>query len=167
MDHIENAPQYESWGVYRKVLKYVLYLSSEIFICSWLIYGNFIYYSPDNNCSEDSSFLGYLMFIVLITGYFLLMYYLTITVLLLVFLIVRCRQKHKKSVGSVKILRNLVKTKYSSLVFKTDEECIICWTPYTDSDDVIKLECNEKHFFHHGCIESWIKSGKNTCPMCR
>jgi hypothetical protein len=48
-----------------------------------------------------------------------------------------------------------------------ENECIICWNEYTDHDDIVKLRCNEKHFFHSACIENWIKTGNNSCPMCR
>lgn len=51
--------------------------------------------------------------------------------------------------------------------FEAEEECIICWSQYEEQDDVTKLKCNEKHFFHTACIESWIKQGNNSCPMCR
>ena len=29
------------------------------------------------------------------------------------------------------------------------------------------LKCSEKHYFHTECISGWIKSGKNTCPLCK
>lgn len=58
------------------------------------------------------------------------------------------------------------------------EECAICWAPYEKSTNtkIVKLGCNDKHsfiaynhldFFHSECIEGWIKSGKNSCPLCR
>lgn len=68
---------------------------------------------------------------------------------------------------SVSILRSLNKTKFHKILYKTEEECIICWNDYKPEDDVIKLKCNDKHYFHSHCIEDWIKSGNNSCPLCR
>ena len=28
------------------------------------------------------------------------------------------------------------------------------------------LPCNIKHYFHHDCIEQWMKTN-NVCPLCR
>jgi E3 ubiquitin-protein ligase DOA10 len=46
-------------------------------------------------------------------------------------------------------------------------ECVICYMNYEETDEVVRLKCNEKHYFHEKCIEQWIKQGKNTCPVCR
>jgi len=64
-------------------------------------------------------------------------------------------------------LRSLAKTKYNYQLFSDAEECAICWSNYSEQDEIVKLKCNEKHFYHTKCIENWIKAGKNTCPMCR
>lgn len=68
---------------------------------------------------------------------------------------------------TVSIIKNLQRTKFSKAFFSGEEECIICWNQYNEQDNVTKLQCNDKHFFHTSCIESWIKSGNNSCPMCR
>ena len=73
----------------------------------------------------------------------------------------------RKQVGSVKILKSLTKTKFNYQLFNETDECAICWNSYTEQDEVVKLKCNEKHYYHTGCIESWIKAGNNSCPMCR
>lgn len=138
----------------------------ESFHFSWLVYGNFLYFSSGKTCNENLM-LSYMMLAILILGYFHMMLYLFIIVVVLVFLYKRYQEKAKKQMGSVVILRSLPKTKFSQALFKSDEECIICWNDYNESDDVTRLTCNENHFFHTACIESWIKAGNNSCPLCR
>ena len=43
------------------------------------------------------------------------------------------------------------------------EECPVC---FTSSETTIKIKkCN--HIFCEDCIQKWLKSHKNTCPICR
>ena len=35
------------------------------------------------------------------------------------------------------------------------------------NDMVTQLSCDNRHYFHTECIENWIKTGRNTCPICR
>lgn len=36
---------------------------------------------------------------------------------------------------------------------------------FEPGDELTELKC--KHYFHHECLATWIKQGKNTCPQCR
>ena len=45
-------------------------------------------------------------------------------------------------------------------------ECVICMEEYKETDEVIELPCNEKHFFHSKCITDWLNSN-NSCPLCK
>lgn len=52
----------------------------------------------------------------------------------------------------------------------TDEEefehnCIICFSHLTEGDRVGLLKCN--HVFHAACLKSWLKMGRNVCPLCQ
>jgi len=79
-------------------------------------------------------------------------------------------QRRGQRNASKDVLRSLSKIKYSALSIgqnETDEECSICFVEYTEEDIVTKLDCNEKHVFHEDCISTWIKQGKNSCPICR
>ena len=107
------------------------------------------------------------MLATLILGYFYLMLYSLILILLSILLFIRFKAKQRKEMGAVKILRNLSKIKFSQVLFKAEEECIICWNAYNPEDEVVRLKCNDKHFFHSVCIENWIKAGNNSCPLCR
>ena len=44
-------------------------------------------------------------------------------------------------------------------------ECPICLNPVRYTRASKKLECG--HLFHCLCIDQWVSSGGDTCPMCR
>jgi len=52
-------------------------------------------------------------------------------------------------------------------MFPGNEECVICWGAFEKESEIVKLTCNDKHYFHSDCIERWIKQGNNSCPLCR
>jgi hypothetical protein len=45
-----------------------------------------------------------------------------------------------------------------------NEQCCICFMPYTHSKKGFKLDCN--HVFHKDCIYQWFNNSI-TCPLCR
>ena len=123
------------------------------------------------------------MYAFLLIGYLHFIIYAVIVYIVLVFLY-RSRQRRDQKLRSSKvIMKNLLKKKVkfstissnAPIVSDTqisegeigDNSCIICWTPYEQTEDVIRLTCNEKHFFHASCLESWVNAGNNSCPMCR
>jgi hypothetical protein len=46
-----------------------------------------------------------------------------------------------------------------------DQTCSICLEGFSATETVKKIPCN--HFYHEHCINEWLHSGKDTCPMCR
>ena len=64
------------------------------------------------------------------------------------------------------IIKNLMKGKIKPEQFPEGAECVICMVEYTPDDDIIRLPCDERHFFHADCITSWLKSN-NSCPLCK
>ena len=44
--------------------------------------------------------------------------------------------------------------------------CVICGEDIKENDELIKLNCPGKHFFHSICIKKWLKI-KLSCPICR
>ncbi|KIW81090.1 hypothetical protein Z517_04113 [Fonsecaea pedrosoi CBS 271.37] len=54
----------------------------------------------------------------------------------------------------------------SSLVINLGERCLICLSDYAASEEVRRLDrC--KHVYHRECIDEWLTTGRNSCPMCR
>ena len=50
-----------------------------------------------------------------------------------------------------------------------DYECSVCLEPIKVGDRIAKCEAEqcESHIFHKACLESWISTGNNNCPLCR
>ncbi|KAL2312220.1 Ubiquitin-protein ligase E3 [Schizosaccharomyces pombe] len=46
------------------------------------------------------------------------------------------------------------------------DSCLICLETYTNGDICRKLQAC-KHFFHQACIDQWLTTGNNSCPLCR
>ncbi len=45
-----------------------------------------------------------------------------------------------------------------------DEQCSICFTDFDAGEMVAVLSCD--HVYHPTCVQSWLTSGRNTCPLC-
>lgn len=44
--------------------------------------------------------------------------------------------------------------------------CIICLKDINEGDQIMILNCSDKHYFHGDCIKSWL-TVKTVCPICR
>lgn len=67
----------------------------------------------------------------------------------------------------MQIANSLKRQTFDPEVHNHESECIICMQSYERDDIVTQLSCHPSHYFHLVCIEDWIKSGKNSCPICR
>ncbi|KAJ5805073.1 hypothetical protein N7474_010960 [Penicillium riverlandense] len=46
------------------------------------------------------------------------------------------------------------------------ERCLICLSDYEVAEEVRELaKC--KHIYHKDCIDQWLTTGRNSCPLCR
>ncbi|KAJ3355670.1 hypothetical protein HDU83_003052 [Entophlyctis luteolus] len=52
-----------------------------------------------------------------------------------------------------------------SMVGETREKCTICLMNYEEDDEMRILRC--RHGFHAECIDRWLTSHVNSCPVCR
>ncbi|PWN21664.1 hypothetical protein BCV69DRAFT_281602 [Microstroma glucosiphilum] len=48
---------------------------------------------------------------------------------------------------------------------RAGDRCAICLEEWLDEDDVRILGC--RHAYHQGCVDQWLLSSSNSCPMCR
>ncbi len=47
-----------------------------------------------------------------------------------------------------------------------DQRCLVCLCDFEIKDVARKLvKCN--HLFHKECIDQWLTTGRNSCPLCR
>jgi Mg-chelatase subunit ChlD len=53
------------------------------------------------------------------------------------------------------------------VVEKVDGDCAICFEEMRDGDELVKCNLTCKNGFHKDCMQQWINSGHNTCPLCR
>ncbi|KAI9193365.1 uncharacterized protein BJ171DRAFT_528074, partial [Polychytrium aggregatum] len=53
----------------------------------------------------------------------------------------------------------------TDLLASTLDKCTICLCPYEEGDELRVMKC--KHGFHKDCIDHWLTSYVNSCPICR
>ncbi|KAL2396962.1 hypothetical protein ABEF93_005262 [Exophiala dermatitidis] len=54
----------------------------------------------------------------------------------------------------------------TSIIVNAGERCLICLSDYADSEELRRLDkCH--HLYHRDCIDEWLTTGRNSCPMCR
>ncbi|KAI9774640.1 MAG: hypothetical protein M1840_002889 [Geoglossum simile] len=46
------------------------------------------------------------------------------------------------------------------------ERCLVCLSDYEPKEEVRQLT-NCRHLFHRDCIDQWLTTGRNSCPLCR
>jgi len=48
----------------------------------------------------------------------------------------------------------------------SDARCLVCLCDFEESEEARKLvKC--EHLFHKICIDQWLTTGRNSCPLCR
>ncbi|GLJ14559.1 hypothetical protein SUGI_0235670 [Cryptomeria japonica] len=70
----------------------------------------------------------------------------------------------------------MIKNRLSIITFRNVAEklieieenfgCAICLKSFEEDDEIRKL-CNFCHIFHRNCLDRWIDSHQDTCPLCR
>ncbi|EEB08667.1 ubiquitin-protein ligase E3 [Schizosaccharomyces japonicus yFS275] len=51
-------------------------------------------------------------------------------------------------------------------VSTSDERCLVCLSEFQNGEECRRLQ-NCKHFFHRECIDQWLTTSQNSCPLCR
>lgn len=46
-------------------------------------------------------------------------------------------------------------------------DCSVCFEEITKNDNLIQCVSTCKNYFHNDCIQMWLNTGHNTCPLCR
>jgi len=53
-----------------------------------------------------------------------------------------------------------------SLILEKGDRCLICLCDYEISEEIRQLnKC--QHVYHRECIDEWLLTGRNACPLCR
>ncbi|KAJ3072514.1 hypothetical protein HDU98_003453 [Podochytrium sp. JEL0797] len=56
-------------------------------------------------------------------------------------------------------------SRLKGLLGESKDKCTVCLMPYEEGDTLRILNCN--HGFHSECIDEWLTSHVNSCPLCR
>lgn len=66
------------------------------------------------------------------------------------------------------ITANIQRTKFQSAKHTSTKVCPICLSEFTEGTDIIELPCDNRHYFHTLCIQTWIENHQNiSCPLCK
>ncbi|CAN6643372.1 hypothetical protein TRVA0_020S00166 [Trichomonascus vanleenenianus] len=66
----------------------------------------------------------------------------------------------------VSISGGLYKIGDPEVELRPDERCLVCLSSYETGEEVRRLKlCG--HLFHQECIDQWLTTGRNSCPLCR
>ena len=54
----------------------------------------------------------------------------------------------------------------ATLRISPDERCLVCLEGYQLHEELRQIsKCS--HVFHRACIDEWLTTGRNSCPLCR
>jgi len=54
----------------------------------------------------------------------------------------------------------------ADLALTIGDRCLVCLCDFEKNDECRQLnKC--KHVFHKPCIDQWLTTGRNSCPLCR
>lgn len=141
-----------------------------VVISGWLVYGNVLYF---NKSTEGSCMSGLRLglFIMLLVGYIEMMKCFCLTIFLcilipVIFFAVRRSQRPNWMPAAPQFIQQLYNTKFNPAANQAQETCPICMVDFTETDDIIPLPCDEKHYFHPECIKQWLQKNNN-CPLCK
>mmetsp|Transcript_24158 Transcript_24158/g.18402 ORF Transcript_24158/g.18402 Transcript_24158/m.18402 type:complete len:181 (+) Transcript_24158:277-819(+) len=130
VEKIDDSPYFQQHRKLKIYLKKGTIIALEFFHMAWIIYGNVLYFSANSLCMEQSLFLSWLMFFILVVGYFKLLFYSILILAVLYFCAAERVKKNKSKSLTVNIIKSLKKTKFikGQELFSEEEECIICWS---------------------------------------
>ena len=144
---------------YHKYVSWAIKSVKEGLFVAYLIYGNVMFYSKENECKTKDypDYLTMLFIICIGYVYFFFIGIIAVFVVITLYLEISNRvNKHRKKYKYHRVLKKLKKVKYSTRAGLT-QECVICWADFADRDEITVMSCDDRHHFHKACIESWVK----------
>ena len=147
-------------------------------LVGFYISGNVGYYNNPDETGCQKMLIQ--VFIVLIIGYIEMLKCCLVSLFVcilipMVFYYARQNQQPQWIPTAPQFVQNLYKQKFNEFAQQhngeigntdQDKQCAICFLEYTENDEITPLPCDDRHFFHSGCIQEWLKAN-NSCPMCR
>mmetsp|Transcript_37317 Transcript_37317/g.35912 ORF Transcript_37317/g.35912 Transcript_37317/m.35912 type:complete len:155 (+) Transcript_37317:283-747(+) len=75
VEKIDDSTYFQQRRKLKMYIKKLSIVALESFHMGWILYGNVLYFSATNTCMNDNVFLTWLMFFILVIGYFKLLFY--------------------------------------------------------------------------------------------
>lgn len=121
----------------------------NLFMVAWLIYGNVLFYSEENDCRnfEETLGLSSMMFFFIIIGYVQFVGLLVLicfgACLLLLMRFLNERQVREiSSTDAGRVVESLTRENFDPNVHKFEHTCAICMVDYLPEDTVTGLKCH-------------------------
>jgi len=129
------------------VLRYIVLTT----LTGWLVYGNTIYYSAGMEACKNG--LKLTMFMLILLGYLTMaeccLSGCLIVILVPVYIIMLRRHRRPNWIPAPPaFIKDLVRTKFNTVANPAQEMCPICMLDFQESDEIVPLPCDEKHYFH-------------------
>ena len=139
---------------------------------AWLLYGNIIYFSKQNDCvrHRETRLQAYVALAYIYVGYIQIGYALSYAYVLPLAIKKWCTLKSRERSfrHQIKLIsQTLARRDYDPQLHNYETMCAICLEDFNKKSQVTTLECHTKHIFHSKCLDRWIRQEHNTCPVCR
>ncbi|CAI2372280.1 unnamed protein product [Moneuplotes crassus] len=137
----------------------------------WYIFITVHFFKSAKHCTHESSALYWGFMILLVESFF---YYIKLIVVLIIVVAVvtycgihhSLSKRKKKRVKLKQILLGIGNLKMKRDYYEPDDVCSICCEQFSADQNIIRLPCNNKHYFHDNCIGEWINNNPS-CPLCK
>ena len=165
-------------GEIKRTVEKVDFTANIIFFL-WFLYGNYVFLFQKDALAftiDSNRYLAYYLTTLLLLGYFIysrlifaiIFFVIFLPCILFVFIDDYLEQEREKN-RIIKVKESLEQESYEDYKKRHKLEvdaCIICTEAFKPEDKVSGLRCNEKHCFHHECIDKWVDI-RVKCPLCR
>ena len=154
-----------------KLVSFIAQIIVMILQIVWYIHWVDIFFRDSNNCRDTSSSLWWAHLIIVITafGTFFLCSILICCGCLLLCLVAFAANEEMESKKNNAKMKNML---MGIAEFKMNseehlqEECIVCMDKYEPDSEIMRLPCNEQHYFHKDWILKWVERNP-CCPLCK
>jgi hypothetical protein len=134
-------------------------------LVAWLLYGNILFYSEKNTCSQQRKtlYLYVLMCILIVPSSLpIFMYSLNMLTTFLPFDADDYLNFNKRFGPLLQVGGWLSRIDY--LNFQSEHCCAFCNLPFENKHLISRLNC--QHYYHIECVQNLSSQGVCTCPQC-
>lgn len=130
-------------------------------LLGWYIFVTKRFFS-NNTCKTESNPLYIASLILVIEAILIFMLTSILSCIIMCLLCVMCviyktnQEERNKNLMIKDVLLNVASLRLTPAQFSKEDSCSICLEDYAPDQQVIRLPCNDKHYFHSSCIAEWI-----------